>query len=76
MAQNKKQNKGLTQIGYQGGTTGPCAGSAGRGRTTAGNCSQPGECVCPQCGTKATHERGVPCLQTKCPQCGMAMTRA
>lgn len=32
-------------------------------------------CVCPQCGQQAPHERGVPCMQQRCTQCGAAMTR-
>ena len=35
-----------------------------------------GECVCPQCGEKTPHQRGVPCLQQKCSKCGAAMVRA
>ena len=35
-----------------------------------------GECVCPNCGTKIAHQRGVPCYDHKCPKCGQAMTRA
>jgi len=34
-----------------------------------------GDCVCPKCGTKAAHQRGVPCYQQKCPKCGAAMSR-
>jgi predicted Fe-Mo cluster-binding NifX family protein len=34
-----------------------------------------GECICPQCGSKEVHERGVPCTQKKCAKCGAAMTR-
>jgi len=35
-----------------------------------------GECVCPKCGTKVPHQRGVPCYQHKCPKCGTMMIRA
>ena len=32
-----------------------------------------GDCVCPKCGFKQTHTRGVPCTQLKCPKCGTNM---
>ena len=34
-----------------------------------------GFCVCPQCGQRLPHERGVPCTEQKCPGCGAAMVR-
>ena len=34
-----------------------------------------GNCVCPKCGKTVPHQRGVPCLQVTCPDCGTAMTR-
>ncbi len=34
-----------------------------------------GYCVCPQCGQREPHGRGVPCIERKCPKCGTAMTR-
>lgn len=27
-------------------------------------------CICPKCGFKTEHERGLPCSSIKCPQCG------
>ena len=42
----------------------------GGGRRNAGG---PRECVCPSCGARVTHARGVPCLDTKCPKCGAKM---
>jgi len=34
-----------------------------------------GNCVCPHCGEKTTHQRGVPCYGQQCPKCGKAMIR-
>jgi hypothetical protein len=30
-------------------------------------------CVCPECGHKEEHERGVPCAEKACPECGAPM---
>lgn len=34
-----------------------------------------GNCVCPSCGTKVPHQRGVTCFSMKCPKCQSPMTR-
>ena len=34
-----------------------------------------GECICPSCGHRETHQRAVPCNTKKCPNCGAIMTR-
>ena len=34
-----------------------------------------GFCVCPACGVKVAHQRGVPCFQINCPECGRPMVR-
>ncbi len=59
----------------------------GRGQGGKGRCRQDpqqthrsaaagsGACVCTQCGHSEPHERGNPCLQRKCPQCGASMSR-
>ncbi|HDR00541.1 MAG TPA: hypothetical protein ENN51_09710 [candidate division WOR-3 bacterium] len=55
---------------------GPKAGqgrSRGTGRGFGAGSS--GECVCPACGTRAPHRRGVPCSSVKCPKCGATMVR-
>jgi endogenous inhibitor of DNA gyrase (YacG/DUF329 family) len=31
--------------------------------------------VCPQCGHRVPHERGVPCTERQCPECGANMAR-
>jgi len=30
-------------------------------------------CICPKCGFKTEHERGLPCSSIKCPRCGVFM---
>lgn len=47
----------------------------GRGRMGGFGAGPTGECVCPKCGYRAPHKRGVPCYQMKCPKCGTTMTR-
>ena len=68
----------MTGKGGRGAGAGQGAGAGGGGRDRMGGrgAGPAGECVCPQCGTKAPHDRGVPCLQQKCPQCGTPMVRA
>jgi len=51
----------------QGGRSGRSAAS--------GPAAAYGTCVCPQCGYQEPHERGVPCMEKKCAQCGAVMTR-
>jgi hypothetical protein len=48
----------------------------GPGRMGGSKAAGPGgNCVCPACGHKRTHQIGKPCYQIKCPKCGTNMTR-
>jgi predicted DNA-binding protein (UPF0251 family) len=47
----------------------------GRGLKGGKGLGPGGKCICPSCGYKKAHERGVPCYGHKCPKCGTQMTR-
>jgi len=54
---------------------GPMTGR-GRGRRTQSPRQGLGgtaECVCPKCGEKTPHNRGIPCTEVNCPKCGTPM---
>ncbi len=71
----------------RGDGTGPQGQGAGTGRGTGRNQGASGgrmggtaqgaggECVCPRCGQRVPHQRGVPCTQLKCPACATEMVR-
>jgi hypothetical protein len=57
----------------QGPGTGRGMGGGGTGRGSG--VGPGGSCVCPACGEKVPHQRGVPCYDLKCPKCGAGMVR-
>ena len=69
----------------RGDGSGPAGGGAGsgrgqgmgggRGRMGGAGRGIGGDCVCPACGKRASHPRGVPCMEMKCPSCGVKMVR-
>jgi predicted Fe-Mo cluster-binding NifX family protein len=81
---NGRKRGGMGQ-GGQGrggqGQGGQGRGGQGRGGQGRGRMGGPlaggavGACLCPKCGHREPHERGVPCVQKQCPKCGTAMTR-
>jgi predicted Fe-Mo cluster-binding NifX family protein len=60
--------------GQCGNPTGRCRG-AGNSQGVGGGVGTADSCICPACGAKAPHERGIPCFQVNCPQCGKPMVR-
>lgn len=54
---------------------GSLSGGMGKRQGNRKGAGPSGNCICPKCGTKIAHQRGVPCYQTKCPQCETQMVR-
>ncbi len=75
----RSDGKELNMNGRNQGGRGPGRGmggrfaGAGRGRLSQGPA---GECVCPRCGQRVSHQRGIPCLEMNCSKCGTALVRS
>jgi hypothetical protein len=63
----------------RGDGTGPAERTPGTGRGLGRGGGRGlgtgGECVCPNCGYRTTHQAGSPCYEIQCPKCGAPMTR-
>ncbi|MBI4774187.1 MAG: hypothetical protein HY788_08410 [Deltaproteobacteria bacterium] len=68
-----------TRRGGMGSGGGRGQGRGGRRGGRMGGHGAPlstgGYCVCPQCGQKEPHQRGIPSFDRKCPKCGKEMMR-
>jgi hypothetical protein len=51
------------------------SGGRGRGGGNKPGSGPSGNCICPNCGYKATHQVGQRCLDLACPKCGTKMIR-
>ena len=72
----KGQGFGFGQGRGQGRGTGMGGGGGrGAGRGQGGGLGAGGSCICPKCGRRMPHQQGAPCLQERCPDCGVALVR-
>jgi len=78
MGQYREERYMNRRGGMKGGKGGGQGrGGQGRGGQRGGRfaAGAGGSCVCTQCGQREPHERGVPCMERKCPKCGAVMAR-
>lgn len=47
----------------------------GGGRGGGAGMGAVGNCVCPKCGNTFPHRPGVPCMEQRCPDCGVVLLR-
>jgi len=50
-------------------------GGQGKGGGNKPGSGPEGNCVCPSCGHKISHQAGQPCKDITCPKCGTRMVR-
>ncbi|MHC1724498.1 MAG: NifB/NifX family molybdenum-iron cluster-binding protein [Syntrophobacteraceae bacterium] len=62
----------VSEEGSRGSGTGPARRDAGGQRSKKG---AGGFCICPKCGAKKEHERGIPCSHITCASCHSMMVR-
>lgn len=67
------------QTGRGMGGSGRGIGQGGSGRGMGGG-NRPGSgplgnCICPKCGAKVSHQRSVACSSLNCPKCGNNMVK-
>jgi hypothetical protein len=63
-------SEGDVTVSPRNNTTG-----VGRTRGTILVAGPGGDCVCPRCGSRTSHERGTPCHILICPECGEKLVR-
>jgi uncharacterized protein len=69
---DSRQKGGVMLQGKGQGAGQGCGCGGGASATGKG---PKGNCVCSRCGHIMRHAPGAPCRETRCPQCGGAMTR-
>jgi hypothetical protein len=72
---NMPRGDGTGPAGRGPGTGRGLGRGGGRGRMGGRGLGVGGECVCPNCGYRTTHQVGAPCYEIQCPKCGTPMTR-
>ena len=75
MRSSKQEGKMAANGKKETSPSGPGRGG-GRGRQGGRFAAGPGGlCRCPACGQTIPHQRGVPCFESVCPNCGTKMIR-
>jgi predicted Fe-Mo cluster-binding NifX family protein len=69
------QGGGMGRGGGRGMGRGGARGSQGKMGGTRPGAGPGGNCLCPSCGEKVSHQAGMPCYSVNCPKCGANMVR-
>lgn len=62
-------------MGGSGGGIGQGGGGRGMGGGNLPGSGPAGNCVCPKCGEKVSHQRSIACYSISCPKCGSKMAK-